>query len=89
MPEGTARVSVVARDLSFLTEILEAGFADAEKDQNARVETKNAGRRSRTSGVNFLAFLPQNKLRLPYPNALCNEYLQIGSHKYFASNSLS
>jgi hypothetical protein len=46
VPEGTARVSVEARDLSFLTEISGAGVADAEKAQNARVETKNAGRRS-------------------------------------------
>jgi hypothetical protein len=34
VPEGTARVSVVARYLSFLTEIFGAGVADAEKAQN-------------------------------------------------------
>ena len=32
--EGTARVSVVARDLSFLTEIFGKGVAEAEKAQN-------------------------------------------------------
>lgn len=32
--EGTARVSVVARDLYFLTEIFWLGVADAEKAQN-------------------------------------------------------
>jgi hypothetical protein len=45
-PGETGMVSFVARDLSFLTEIFGAGVADAEKAQNARVETKNAGRRS-------------------------------------------
>jgi hypothetical protein len=34
VPEGTARVSVVARDLVFLTEIFGVGVADAEKAQN-------------------------------------------------------
>ncbi len=34
VPEGTARVSVAARDLSFLTEIFGAGVADAEMAQN-------------------------------------------------------
>lgn len=34
VPEGTARVSVAARDLSFLTEIFWPGVADAEKAQN-------------------------------------------------------
>ena len=45
-PGATGAVSVVARYLCFLTEILGLGVADAEKAQNARVETKNAGRRS-------------------------------------------
>jgi hypothetical protein len=35
VPEGTARVSVAARDLSFLTEIFWSGVADAEKAQKA------------------------------------------------------
>ena len=34
VPEGTARVSVAARDLYFLTEIFGSGVADAEKAQN-------------------------------------------------------
>ena len=34
MPEGTARVSVESRDLTFLTEIFGAGVAEAEKAQN-------------------------------------------------------
>jgi hypothetical protein len=46
VPEGTARVSVESGYLSFLTERFGAGVAEAEKAQNARVETKNAGRRS-------------------------------------------
>jgi len=32
--EGTARVSVAARDLFFLTEIFGAGVADAKKAEN-------------------------------------------------------
>ena len=34
VPEWTARVSVAARDLSFLTEIFGPGVVDAEKGQN-------------------------------------------------------
>ncbi len=34
VPEGTARVSVAARDLSFLTEILGPSVGDVEKAQN-------------------------------------------------------
>jgi hypothetical protein len=45
-PGETGMVSVVARYLAFLTEIFGPGVAEAEKAQNARVETKNAGRRS-------------------------------------------
>ncbi len=45
-PGATGAVSVVARYLSFLTEMFRASVAYAEKAQNARVETKNAGRRS-------------------------------------------
>jgi hypothetical protein len=45
-PGATGKVSVVARYLCFLNEILGVGVADTEKAQNARVETNNAGRRS-------------------------------------------
>ncbi len=45
-PGETGMVSVVARYLSFLTEIFGAGVAEAEKAQKRWVETKNAGRRS-------------------------------------------
>ena len=34
VPEGTARVSVVSRGHSFLTEIFRAGVASAKKAQN-------------------------------------------------------
>lgn len=34
VPEGTARVSVVARDLAFLTEIFGAERSNEENDQN-------------------------------------------------------
>ncbi len=58
MPEGTARVSVVARDLFFLTEIFGVGVADAEKAQNVGEKRKTPGVDLSSSGVNFLAFLP-------------------------------
>ena len=58
MAEGTARVSVAARDLSFLNEILGAGIADAEKAQNVGKKRKTPGVDLSSSGVNFLAFLP-------------------------------
>ncbi len=45
-PGATGTVSVVARYLCFLTEIFVLAVADAEKAQNAQVETKNVGRRS-------------------------------------------
>lgn len=44
MPEETARVSVVGRSLSFLTEILAARGCGAEKPQNvgaAKILTRN------------------------------------------------
>ncbi len=56
--EATGTVSVVARYLSFLTEIYGESVAEAEKAQNARVETKTPGVNLTSSGVNFLAFLP-------------------------------
>ncbi len=56
--EGTARVSVAACDLSFLTEIFGAGVADAEKAQNVGQKRKTPGVDLSSSGVNFLAFLP-------------------------------
>jgi hypothetical protein len=67
VPEGTARVSVVARYLALLTEIFGAGVSDAVKAQNVGEQRKTPGVDLSSSGVDFLAFLPPKKLRLPVP----------------------
>ena len=58
VPEGTARVSIVARNLSFLTEIIGASVPNTEKAQNVGQIRKRPGVDLSSSGVNFLAFLP-------------------------------
>lgn len=60
MPEGKARVSDAAGDLSFLTEIW-CGRRRRGKGQNAQVETENAGRGSLVK-----------KLKLPGPTPIRN-----------------
>jgi hypothetical protein len=57
-PGANGMVSVVARDIPFLTEIFGAGVAEAEKAQNVGCKRKTPGVDLSSSGVNFLAFLP-------------------------------
>jgi hypothetical protein len=57
-PGENSMVSVVARNLAFLTEIFGAGVADAEKAQNVGQKRKTPGVDLSSSGVNFLEFLP-------------------------------
>lgn len=56
VPEGTARVSVAARDLSFLTEIFGEGVADAKKPQNVGLKRKTRASISRRPALTFWRF---------------------------------
>ncbi len=61
-PGATGAVSVVARYLCFLTEIFRAGVAEAEKAQNARVETKKRRASiSRRPALTFWRFFRRKK----------------------------